>query len=100
MNKGTLRLVALLVVLALLTVLMVKRQHLTAEAAADEAVRPVVKLWDTVARQENAAIALLALTALFAFVTWKALRAKEGEDQPLPPAGESGAGGPTATGGP
>ena len=91
--------VALLVLLALLTLLVVKRQHrqhLTAEEAADEAVRPVVKLWDTVVRHEHAAVAFLALMALFAFVTWTALRANEGEDKAMPPARESSESGTTA----
>jgi hypothetical protein len=88
--------VALLVLLALLTLLVVKRQTLTAEEAEDDAVRTAVKVEDTVVRDVVAAVALLALVALFAFVTWKALRGKEGEDKPMPPAKESSASGTTA----
>ena len=89
--------VALLVLLALLTFLVVKRQYLTAEDAEDAAVRPVVKLEDTVVRDEYAAVAFMALVALFAFVTWTALRAKEGEDKTMPLAGESSASDKTAS---
>jgi hypothetical protein len=84
--------VALLVLLALLTLLVVKRQHrqhLTAEEAQDDAVRAVVKLEDTLVRHERAAVVFLALMALFAFVTWTALRANEGEDKAKPPDRES-----------
>jgi hypothetical protein len=96
MKKSTLRLVVLLVLLALLTLLVVKRKDLTAEEAEDDAVRAVVKLEDTVVRDDYAAVAFLALVALFAFVTWTALRANEGEDKVRPPAGESSANGTTA----
>jgi hypothetical protein len=89
--------VALLVLLALLTLLVVKRKGLTAEEAVAAAVRAVVKLQDTVVRHEHAAVAFLALMALFAFVTWTALRANEGEDKAMPPARESSARGTTAS---
>jgi len=52
--------VTLLVLLALLTLLVVKREHLTAEEAEDDAVRAVVKLEDTVVRDKYAAVAFLA----------------------------------------
>ena len=89
--------VALILVLALLTFLVVKvrRKHLTAEEAGVAAVRPVAKLGDTVARHEYAAVAFLALVALFAFVMWAAFRAKEGQDKATPPASESSASGTT-----
>ena len=96
MKKSTLRLVILLVLLALLTFLVVKRKDLTAEEAEDDAVRAVVKLEDTVVRDKYAAVAFLGLVALFAFVTWKALRGKEGEDKPMPSAKESSASDTTA----
>src|SRR5262245_4045229 len=84
--------VALLVLLAVLTLLVVvKRKHLTAEEAQDGAVRPVVKLRDAVVRHERAAVAFLVLVVLFGFVIWTALRAKEGEDKAMPPAKESSA---------
>jgi hypothetical protein len=89
--------VALLGLLALLTLLVVKRQHLTAEETVDDAVRPVVTLVDTVVRHERAAIAFLALMALFAFVTWTALRAHEGEDKATPPAKEESSASGTTT---
>ena len=95
MKKSTFRLVVLLVLLALLTLLVVKRKYLTAQEAEDDAVRAVVKLEDTVVRDDDAAVAFLALVALFGFVTWTALRAKEGEDKAVPPAKESGASGTT-----
>jgi hypothetical protein len=82
--------VVVLVLLALLTFLVVKRQYLTAEDAEDGAVRTVVKLEDTVVRDERAAVAFLALVALFAFVTWTALRANQGEDKAMPPTSTAG----------
>jgi hypothetical protein len=98
MGKGT-RLkigpVAVLVLLALLTLLVVKRRHLTAEEAADDAARVGVKVGDTVVRDERAAVAVIVLVALFGFVTWTALRAKKGEDKAAPPARESSASGTT-----
>jgi hypothetical protein len=98
MGKGT-RLkigpVAGLVLLALLTLLVVKRRHLTAEEAADEAMRPAAKVGDAVVRDERAAVAFIVLVALLSFVTWTALRANEGEDKAVPPARESSASGTT-----
>jgi hypothetical protein len=88
--------VALLVLLALLTLLVVKRKHLTAEKAEDEAVRAVVKLENTVVRDKHAAVAFLAVIALFGFVMWTALRANEGEAKAKPPAREPSASGTTA----
>ena len=93
MKKGT-RLkigpVALLVLLALLTLLVVKRKDFTAEEAEDDAVRAVVMLEDTVVHDDFAAVAFLALMALFAFVTWTALRANQGEDKAMPPTSTAG----------
>ena len=88
--------VAVLVLLVLLTFLVVKRRSLTAQEAVDDAVRAVVKVEDKVVRHERAAIALLAVMALFAFVAWTALRANEGEDKAMPPARESSESGTTA----
>jgi hypothetical protein len=93
MKKATQRrispvaLLVLLVLLALLTLVAVKRRYLTAEGAIGETVGAVVKVENTVRRDKYAAGALLALITLFAFVTWAALRAKQGEDQAVPPAG-------------
>jgi hypothetical protein len=98
MAKGT-RLkigpVAVLVLLALLTLLVVKRRHLTAEEAAEDAARVGVKLEERAFRDEFGQVAFIALVALFAFVMWTALRAKEGEDKAVPPARESSASGTT-----
>jgi hypothetical protein len=88
--------VAALLLLALLTLLIVKRKNLTAEEAEDDALRPVVTLESTVVRDDYAAVAFLALLALFAFVIWTALRANEGDDKAIPPARESNASGTTA----
>jgi hypothetical protein len=90
--------VVLLVLLALLTLLTVHRRGVTAEEAQDEGVGAVVQLKDMVVRHEPAAVAFVALTALFAFVAWTALRANEGEDKATPPARESGASDNTAAG--
>ena len=89
--------VALLMLLALLTFLVVKPKVLTAEETEDDAERTVVNLGDAVDRDVYAAVAFVALFALFAFVTWTALRANEGEDKAMPPAQESSASGTTAS---
>jgi hypothetical protein len=85
-----------LVLLALLALLVLHRKGLTAEEAkgltAEEAVGAVVKVEDTARRDRHVGVALVGLVALFAFVTWTALRANEGEDQAMPPAGEPSAG--------
>jgi hypothetical protein len=88
--------VAVLVLLALLTLLVVKRKHLTAEEAVDESVRVVVRLDERVASDKYGAVAFLALMALLAFVTWSALGANEAEDEATPPARESSASGTKA----
>jgi hypothetical protein len=88
--------VALLVVLALLTYLAVHRKGETVEEAEDEAVEVAVKLEDKVGRDDYVVAAFLGVTALFAFVMWTALRAKEGEDKAMPPARESSASDKTA----
>jgi hypothetical protein len=82
--------VALLVVLALLTLLVVKRKGVTAEEAEGDVVWTVVKVERAIDRDDFSAVAFLALVALFAFVTWTALRANEGEGKATPP----GPGGP------
>jgi hypothetical protein len=87
--------VALLVLLALLTLLVVKRRYLTAEEAEDDTVRTVAKLEHPVVHDEFAAVAFLALMALFVFVTWTALRTNDGEDEAMPPTRESSASGTT-----
>jgi hypothetical protein len=79
--------VALLVLLALLALLVVKRRYLTVEEATDETVRAVVKVENTLFHDQDAVVILLALITMFAFVTWTVLRANRGEDQALPPAG-------------
>ena len=81
--------VVLLVLLALLALLAAKRKYLTAEEAEHGAVREVVKMEHSVLRDEYAAVALLAVIVLFAFVAWAALRANGGEDQGKPPAKQS-----------
>jgi hypothetical protein len=86
--------VALLVLLVLLTLLVVKREQLTAEEAADDAVGVAVKVKDSVVRDKHATVAFVGLIALFGFVIWTALRAKE-EDKTIPPAKESSASGTT-----
>jgi hypothetical protein len=75
--------VALLLLLALLllTFLIVKRKHLTAEEGMDHVVRAVYRVEGTVVRDRHAAVAFLVLMALFAFVAWTALDAKEGDDR-------------------
>jgi uncharacterized membrane protein len=88
--------IALLVLLALLAYLAVHRKGETAEEAEDEAVEAVVKVEEKVGRDDYVVAAFLGVTALFAFVMWTALRAKEGEDKAMPPARESSANDKTA----
>jgi hypothetical protein len=78
--------VTLLVLLALLTLLVAKRnkEH-PVEEAEEDAVRTVVKLEDTVVHDEYAAVAFVAVIALFALVIWTALGANKGEDTATPP---------------
>jgi hypothetical protein len=87
---------ALLVLLVLLTFLVVKRQNLTTEDAEDDAARAVVQVEHRVAHDVLAAVAILAVVALFAFVTWMAVRARAGEGNATPPTGDSSASGTTA----
>jgi hypothetical protein len=75
----------------------VKRRDLTANARDVDAVQAVIELGGTIARNEHAAVAFLALMALFAFVIWTALRAKEGEANAVPHAQESSANGRART---
>ena len=95
-QKG--RLVAVLVLLALLTYLAVHRNGLTSKDAEDEAVGDVVKLEDMSLYDDYATVAFLALMVLFAFVTWTVLRANQGEDKAMPPGRESSASDKTAPG--
>jgi hypothetical protein len=90
------RLVTGLVLLVLLTLLVVKRQNLTADEAQDDAVRTVVQVKDVFVRHEYALPAFLGFMAVFAFVMWTALRANKGEDKAPPPPGESSASDTTA----
>jgi hypothetical protein len=55
------------------------------------ALRAVVMLEDSVVRDNFAAVAFLALMALFAFMAWTALRAYQRANKPMPPARESSA---------
>jgi hypothetical protein len=86
MNKVTpqkRRLLAVLVLLALLTYLAVHRhRHLTDKEAADEAVGSAVTLKDMVTHDEYAVVAFLALIALFGFVMWAVLRVNQGAMPP------------------
>jgi hypothetical protein len=82
--------VALLVLVVLLTLLVVIRKDHTAKEAEDDAVQAVVKLEDSVVRDDFAAVAFIAVMALFAFETWTFLRGNKG-------AKESNASGTTAS---
>jgi hypothetical protein len=92
-SRRTIAPAVLLVLLALLALLVVKRKDLTVEEAEVGAVREVVKRQHTILRDEYAVVAFLGLMALLAFVTWIVLRANEGEDEamPRPPGPRGGA---------
>jgi hypothetical protein len=87
---------AVLAVLAVLILRDVHRKGLTTREAEDEVVGTAVKTEDLVVRDRYAAVAILGLIALFAFVMWAALRANPGEDEATPPAGGSSASDRTA----
>jgi hypothetical protein len=87
--------VALLVLLALLTFLVVKRKHMTEEEAEAGAVRTAVEVERMAVRDEHAVVAFVVLIALFGFLTWAAMRAHEREDEAMPPGRESSASGTT-----
>ena len=82
----------LLVLLATLTLLAVQKRLTTAE----ETEKAAVKVEVNVVRDSYSKVVVIALVALFAFVTWTALRANEGEDKAMPPARESSESGTTA----
>jgi hypothetical protein len=84
---------ALLLLLVLFTLLVAKRRDLTVDQAEDDTVQTVIRVENTVVRDKYVASALLATLALFAFVIWKVLRVKPGEDPANPPAEESSADG-------
>jgi hypothetical protein len=84
---------ALLLLLVMFAVLALKRQHLTAEEAEVATVQTVVEAQNTLVKDWRAAVAVLVLIAMFAFVIWTVLRAKAGEDPAKPPAEESSASG-------
>jgi hypothetical protein len=86
-TKLTIGPLALLVLLAMLTLLVVKRKHITVEEAADYAGRAVVQAENTLRRDKYALVAVLALMSLLVFVTWTAVRADQREDEAMPPAG-------------
>jgi hypothetical protein len=93
MRNGTrrnLRPVVVLALLVLLALVAVHRRGVTAQEAEDEAVGAVVKVDDAAFRHEFAGVAIVGLMALFAYVMWAALRARE-EDKAMPQASESGA---------
>jgi hypothetical protein len=90
-TRRTLRLVAFLVLLGLLTLMLVKRQGVTLPEAEADAVWTAGKLEERVFRDEYRAAGFLAVVALFAFVTWAAVRARQEEDKARPPAKEASA---------
>jgi hypothetical protein len=79
--------VTVLVLLALLTLLAVDRK-------AEEAAGAAVNVANRVVHDSHATVAVVGLVALFVFVMWTALRAKEGEDKAMPAASESRASDP------
>jgi hypothetical protein len=79
------RFIVLLMLLALLAVLVAKRQALRIDEAEDEAVQAVVTVKNTVVRDEYVAGAVLVVLALFGFVIWAAIRAEQEKNKPMPP---------------
>jgi hypothetical protein len=83
--------VAVLVLLALLTFLVLQRKGLTAKEAEDEAVGEVVLAENAVIGDPITAGVVLVMVVLFGFVTWTAIRANDREDKAMPPTRESSA---------
>ena len=84
---------AVVVLLALLALLMVSRERITAEEAEIGAVGAVVKLKKTILKHERALVAVIFFLALFAFVFWTEFRSSGRDHKSTPPAEESNASG-------
>lgn len=85
------RVAAFLVLLTLLIYLWNHRKGLTVGQAVGETVEVVDKASGDALHNEYRAVTVLALIAMFAFVMWTVLRAKEREDKAMPPTRESSA---------
>jgi hypothetical protein len=81
--------VAALVLLALLAILLAKPKFFTAEQAEGDVVREAGTLKDVLLGDNGAAIAVVVLIALFAFVLWTAIRANARDSKSVPPSGEA-----------
>ena len=77
----------LLILLAMLILLAVRKRLTTAE----EVDKVVVKVDRNVIRDSRVRVAVVVVVALFAYVMWTALRANRGEAKAMPPAKESSA---------
>jgi hypothetical protein len=91
MNKGTRFNTApgalLLILLATLILLAVHKRLTTAE----EVEKAAVTVEHHAVRDSHSQVAVIAVVALFAYVTWTVLRANRGEAKAMPPAKESSA---------
>jgi hypothetical protein len=94
MTRRTIRLVALLVLLALVAYLAAHRKGLTTNQAVGEAAGTVVEGGSMAARDRYAIVASLVLVALFGFVMWTAVRANKGEHAAPPGNGARSTGRP------
>jgi hypothetical protein len=84
---------AVVVLLALLALLMVSRERITAEEAEIGAVGAVVNLKNTILKHERALVAVIFFLALFAFVFWTEFRSRGPDHKSTLPAEESNASG-------
>jgi hypothetical protein len=80
---------SILLLLALLALLAIHRNGLTADEAAQKGVGVAVRVTKDAFHNEYRTVAVLALIALFAFVIWTVVRAHTGENKPMPPTRES-----------
>jgi hypothetical protein len=77
----------LLVLLAVLILLAVRKRLTTAE----EAEKATGKVEHVVVRDSHGRVAVVVVVGLFAYMTWTVLRANRGEAQAMPPAREASA---------
>jgi hypothetical protein len=80
-----------LVLLALIALLWIHRNGLTADEAVGKSAGVVVRLTVDASYNEYRAVTVLAVIAMFAFVMWTVLRAYGRENKAKPPAKESSA---------
>jgi glucan phosphoethanolaminetransferase (alkaline phosphatase superfamily) len=80
---------SVLLLLALLALLAIHRNGLTADEAAQKGIGVAVRVTNDAFHNEYRTVAVLALVVLFAFVIWTVVRANKEGSKAIPPAKES-----------